>query len=115
MDFKDENDKENDNENINHSDILHSTQSYWRAVVFVLRESKCDENLIQMAYEIGESYKNRDRYNTFITAFLRNINEMLLFNTDLYNNIRYYTIELIYEQSVRFPFEFCQAFDIKPN
>jgi len=96
-------------------EFLHSVQRYWRAVSFVLRETKCEEGIIELAYQIGESYNQPDRYSSFLAAFLRNIENFLIFEPGLYNNIRYYTIELINEQKVRFPFEFCQIFDIKPN
>jgi hypothetical protein len=100
---------------MNNTEILHSLQRYWRAVSFVLRETKCDEKLIELAFEIGESYNQPERYSSFVTAFLRNIENLVAYDTGLYNNIRYYTIELMMEQSVRFPFEFCDAFDIKKN
>jgi hypothetical protein len=100
---------------MNNTEILHSVQRYWRAVSFVLQETKCDEKLIELAFEIGESYKQADRYSSFLAAFLRNIENLVAYDPSLYNNIRYYTIELMMEQSVRFPFEFCETFDIKNN
>jgi hypothetical protein len=96
-------------------EILHSVQRYWRAVSFVLRETNCEERIIELAYQIGESYNQPDRYSSLLAAFLRNIENMVTFEPGLYNNIRYYTIELIHEQKVRFPFEFCDTFDIIQN
>jgi hypothetical protein len=100
---------------MSNNEFLHSVQRYWRAVSFVLRETKCDEKIIELAYQIGESYNQPDRYSSFITAFTRNIENMVIFDISLYNNIRYYTIELMMKQKVRFPFEFSEIFDIKHN
>lgn len=90
--------------------LLHSMQIYWFNVSNILYQAGCNDELINLAIDIGNNYRNDIDYNNLINIFITNMKHILE-NNYVYTSIRNITINAI-KNNERVPYDFSVLIDV---